>query len=72
MVRRAYVGCFEDGPVRVVAEVVEVAHDRVEADVQVIADVLEQQQAWAKLRHGVRDVGPEPAFVFFAVLSASR
>lgn len=70
MVRRANVGCFEDGPLRVVAQVVQVAHNGVEADVQVVTDVLEHEQARSEYGHCVGDMWPQPAFVVLALLLA--
>lgn len=63
MVRGADVGCLEAVPVDVVAELLKVANDLIEAQGEVPADVLEHAQGGADDRNGVGDDGPQVALI---------
>ena len=59
----AEVGCLDEHPLDVVAELVQVADDLIEAEGQMPPDVLEHDHWGAKDRDGVADVGPEVSLV---------
>ena len=59
----AEVGCLDERPLNVVAELVEVADDLIEAEAEMPPDVLEHGHWGAKGRDGVADVGPEVSLV---------
>ena len=59
----ADVGCSDQDPLDVVAELVEVSHHLVEAQGEVSSDVLKHDHWGAKDRDGVADVGPEVSLV---------
>ena len=67
----ADVGCSDQDPLDVVAELVQVAHHLVEAEAQVAADILEQHEGGAQNGHRVGHIGPEVALVLLAQASAS-
>ena len=66
----AEVGCLDEHPLDVVAELVEVADDLIEAEGQVPPDVLKHDHWGAKDRDGVADVGPEVPIVILTQSSA--
>ena len=66
----AEVGCLDEHPLDVVAELVEVADDLIEAEGQVPPDVLEHDHWGAKDRDGVADVGPEVPIVILTQSSS--
>ena len=66
----AEVGCLDEHPLDVVAELVEVADDLIEAEGQMPPDVLEHDHWWAKDRDGVADVGPEVSLVLLTQSAA--
>ena len=59
----ADVGCSDQDPLDVVAELVQVAHHLVEAEAQVAADILEQHEGGAQNGQRVGHIGPEVALV---------
>ena len=67
----ADVGCSDQDPLDVVAELVQVAHHLVEAEAQVAADILEQHEGGAQNGQRVGHIGPEVALVLLAQASAS-
>ena len=67
----ADVGCSDQDPLDVVAELVQVAHHLVEAEAQVAADILEQHEGGAQNGQRVGHIGPEVALVLLAHASAS-
>ena len=67
----ADVGCSDQDPLDVVAELVQVAHHLVEAEGQVAADILEQHEGGAQNGQRVGHIGPEVALVLLAQASAS-
>ena len=67
----ADVGCSDQDPLDVVAELVQVARHLVEAEAQVAADILEQHEGGAQNGQRVGHIGPEVALVLLAQASAS-
>ena len=59
----ADVGCSDQDPLDVVAELVEVADDLIEAEAEVPSDVLEYDEGGAKNGQCVGHVGPEVSLV---------
>ncbi len=59
----ADVGCSDQDPLDVVAELVQVAHHLVEAEAQVAADILEQHEGGAQNGQRVGHIGPEVSLV---------